>query len=397
MANDHDQQKQLLIPETIKVGYQKRDDTYTGKLAYVIYTDHKGVLRKATSWESWRDKKITASDYNNEPTDGFVLNRGVGGARRSYGWNARNEYIRVYDPRGFEFEISIANLLFILREGACSPGKGLEGQFVYAWDGTELVLLPVASQDYQNCKQFTDLQSQGVHAKDLVDGASYTTKKQDVLTYLGKFDYYFVLEMQHRSEWNIGNLSYTLQPRTKADTKGQIKLYVFWNGKDFVYLKELKSLAVRNGDAIADDYAKLVDKYNKSAHGSKVVKLFLKDVAESKKDKEGYYYQDDPWYIESEDGSFIECRTNYERKWNAATGKYNDHKISGVSAVHRYFINDDGVFTQEPCSIDLRPDAVKKSTTPTLARLFVETENGGKVRVDKLANRYYKNALTKDI
>jgi len=395
MANDHEQQQQLLIPTTIKVGYQNRSDTYTGKLAYVIYTDHKGVLRKEKSWESWRDKKIKASDYDNEPTDGFVLNRGVGGARRSYGWNARNEYIRVYDPRGFEFEISIANLLFILREGACSPGKGLEGQFVYAWDGTELVLLPVASQDYQNCKNFTDLQSQGVHAKDLVDGASYTTKKQDVLTYLGKFDYHFMLEMQHRSDYSNGNRSVTLQPRTKADTKGQIKVYVFWSGKEFVYLKELKSLAVRNGDTIADDYAKLVDKYNKSAHGAKAVKMFLKDVAESKKDKDGYYYNDDPWYIEDEDGSFIECRTNYDRKWNHTTGKYDDHKISGISAVHRYYINDDGVFTQEPCSRD-----VPKSTKPTIARLFVETENGGKIRVDKVTNTLYgyrSNSFSKDI
>jgi len=93
------------IPETISVGYQERKDTYTGKLAYVIYTDAKGVLRKEKSWDSWRDKKIKATQHTNEPISGFVLNKGVGGSRESYGWNARNEYIRVYDPRGFEFEI----------------------------------------------------------------------------------------------------------------------------------------------------------------------------------------------------------------------------------------------------------------------------------------------------
>jgi hypothetical protein len=36
--------------------------TYTGKLAYVIYFDNKGVLRKKKSWEGWRDKKIAAKD-----------------------------------------------------------------------------------------------------------------------------------------------------------------------------------------------------------------------------------------------------------------------------------------------------------------------------------------------
>lgn len=37
---------QLFIPEKIKVGYQKRTDTYTNKLAYVIYYDEKNKLRK---------------------------------------------------------------------------------------------------------------------------------------------------------------------------------------------------------------------------------------------------------------------------------------------------------------------------------------------------------------
>lgn len=49
--------EQLFIPEKIKIGFQNRQGTYTGKLAYVIYFDKKGVLRKETSWQSWRDEK----------------------------------------------------------------------------------------------------------------------------------------------------------------------------------------------------------------------------------------------------------------------------------------------------------------------------------------------------
>jgi hypothetical protein len=48
-------------------------------------------------------------------------------------------YCRVYDPRGFEFEISIPNLLYILQECTSTKGKGLDGEFVYAWDGKDLV------------------------------------------------------------------------------------------------------------------------------------------------------------------------------------------------------------------------------------------------------------------
>lgn len=134
----------MYIPKKIKIGYQNRSDTYTGKLAYVIYFDDKGKLRKEQSWENWRDESIDPQEVSNDPVEGFVLNKEVGGVRSSnwfrdrYGsWN-RIEKIRVYDPRDFEFEISIPNLLFILQETSSIKGKGLEGEFVYAWVGTEL-------------------------------------------------------------------------------------------------------------------------------------------------------------------------------------------------------------------------------------------------------------------
>ena len=144
----------LTIPKKVRVGFQERGGTYTGKLAYVTWIDHKGKLRKETSWRRWSDDKIEKLTLDNEPTEGFVLNKGVGGARHSYGWNARNEYIRVWDPRDFEFEISVANLLFILQETSSIQGKGLEGEFVYSWSGTDLVLLPACSQEYKESSEY---------------------------------------------------------------------------------------------------------------------------------------------------------------------------------------------------------------------------------------------------
>lgn len=180
----------MFIPDKIKVGYQKREGTYTGKLAYVIYFDNKGVLRKEKSWEGWRDNKIAPQEFPNEPIEGFVLNKGVGGARESWSsWDTRNEYIRVYDPRDFEFEISVANLLFILQETSSIKGKGLEGEFVYAWDGTELVLLPVDSVEYKACKDHTARQSKKITAKDIKAGFSYLMKNGTNVLYLGKYPY----------------------------------------------------------------------------------------------------------------------------------------------------------------------------------------------------------------
>lgn len=91
----------LFIPRRINVGFQAREDTYTGKLAYVIYFDEKGKLRKESSWNIWRDSKIPNIEYENEPTEGFVLNKKVGGYCNHWS-DFRQSYVRVYDPRGFE-------------------------------------------------------------------------------------------------------------------------------------------------------------------------------------------------------------------------------------------------------------------------------------------------------
>lgn len=39
----------IFIPKEITVGFQNREGTYTGKLAYVIYKDENGKLRKEQS------------------------------------------------------------------------------------------------------------------------------------------------------------------------------------------------------------------------------------------------------------------------------------------------------------------------------------------------------------
>lgn len=180
----------IYVPKKINVGYRNRGDTYTGKLAYVIYYDEKGKLRKETSWNSWRDEKIPNNEFENVPTEGFVLNKHAGGVENSWGWNARKSYCRVYDPRGFEFEITIENLLYILENCSSIKGKGLEGEFVYAWDGKDLFLMPVGSPDYKKVNEYSNTinNNQMIKAKDLVIGATYLTKDNKQWIYMGKYD-----------------------------------------------------------------------------------------------------------------------------------------------------------------------------------------------------------------
>lgn len=181
----------LFIPRKIKVGFQNRPDTYTGRLAYVIYYDNKEKLRKEASWQSWRSKDVEPEDYDNTPMEGFVLNKKVGGYSNGWG-DFRQAYVRVYDPRGFEFEITVPNLLFILEHSSSIKGKGLEGEFVYAWDGTELILLPASSPDYAELTKLNDqrFKNETVKAKDLQIGATYLHNSNVEWVYMGRFDYY---------------------------------------------------------------------------------------------------------------------------------------------------------------------------------------------------------------
>lgn len=375
--------KQLIVPDRIKVGFQKRSDTYTGQLAYVIYFDHKGVLRKKTSWEGWRDAKIEAIEVPNEPIDGFVLNKKVGGYKSD--WNYRSEHVRVYDPRDFEFEISVPNLLLILSECDCSRGKGLEGKFVYAWDGTELVLLPVNSLNYRESKQFTELQTMGIKSKELIPGFTYQTKKQEELTYLGRFNYHFQVA--------TGNQS------TRKNSLGFIKKYVFWNPKltrkydyetdkvlegeptGFTYMDTPKSIGVLQSDTVSAEFPELMENFHNSAHGSKVTRLFTKEVPYTENANRDY------WSFQEESGDFVQCRNMYLPKTMTLDCVYHQSRYSikngilcceamDATAFRGDIIPDDKKHHYQHSYYNSYVCATTKWVEPTNHRLFAELESG---------------------
>ena len=231
----------IFVPKRINVGFQERSSTYTGKLAYVIYYDEKGTLRKEKSWNGWRNKEIPNEEFDNVPTEGFVLNKHVGGY--ASGWEHRNSYCRVYDPRNFEFEISIENLLYILECCDSIKGKGLQGEFVYAWDGVDLLLLPVESPDYKNITEFNEIihKNECIKAKDLIVGATYLTKDNNERVYMGKFDKY--------DRWS-----------TFINNQG--KYFWFYNG---TYFEKYRSIPKNKfikciNDQCAENYAEMFDK-----------------------------------------------------------------------------------------------------------------------------------------
>lgn len=209
----------IMIPKKCKVGFQNREDTFTGKLAYVIYYDEKNVLRKENSWNSWRDEKQEPFDFENTPTSGFFVNKKVGGNR--YGWDYRQAYCRIYDPRGFEIEITISNLIYILKNTNSSKDKGFEGEFVYGWDGKELLLVPVEAPEYQEIKAKTEaVYDKGyITAKNLVEGYTYANLDGKEYVYLTK-DYKYTYDKvyeNYKSWYNEYVTGYNIDGMTKQE------------------------------------------------------------------------------------------------------------------------------------------------------------------------------------
>ena len=335
----------MFLPKKLKVGFNAREDCYTKKLAYIIYYDEKGKLRKKTSWNSWRKEELGDDEYDNSPTEGFVLNKTAGGKGWS-SWNTRNIYARVYDPRGFEFEISIPNLLFILQNASSHKGKGLEGEYAYGWEGTELWLIPVDAPEYSEWTSTSKilLSNTTIKAKDLVAGYTYMTKQEEQWIYLGRFTEYDSYR-QREDKPMIKKYWFVNVKQTKAGADKEEKNR--WNKN---YYENFTSLSVNTitsvpqkivyclSEDIHPEYPEVMEalEHNRSYVGlgetSKVESYVYEDFMEEFPDSDHYYRSVDfydsegkSFYVRKrrDNGQFEKC---IKVKQENARYHYNDYK-----------------------------------------------------------------------
>lgn len=250
-------QKNLFIPTKIRVGFQKRDDTFTGMLAYLIYFDEKGQLRKESSFNSWRDNNIPYIEFENKPTNGFIFNKGI---KRDGHFGSGRSVIRVHHPDDFEFEISVDNLIGILMNTDVSK-RDIQGECVFAWAGKDLVLLPTNSLEYEAALNFTAKQDLNFCTKDLKIGHTYAQKKSDTLIkYLGYFDY-------NNSYINIRNfkkIKYT-------------KKHIFYDSNMNFITPTIKTISGCVSDVIDQEYSNAYECFEKSNHSRQIYNICFKD------------------------------------------------------------------------------------------------------------------------
>lgn len=259
----------LFIPKKIKVGFQKREGTFTGKLAYIIYYDEKGNIRKEQSWETWRDTSIEAVEFDNTPRSGYLFNKGI--KRDGYHWGSGRSVIRVYDPRDFEFEISVDNLIGILMHSDVSKRDIVE-ECIFAWEGKDLVLLPLNSEVYQNSVKFTQKLAEKLSARSLVKGYTYNLKRSDdVLTYIGYYD------------WVVySTRNYPIQ---EFVTMG--KKHIFYNNKSKQFeIPSISLFSSVNIEQVAEDYPSLVEIFFKSLNSQLPISYKIIDNLDTAKKTE---------------------------------------------------------------------------------------------------------------
>lgn len=195
--------RHLFIPTRLKAGYNNRtfrDSSWEVnkekaespvKLAYVIYWDEKGKLRKETSWENWRDKNLGEEKLGNEPTHGYSVYLARNGYRGDW-WSGRDSKILIRHPHGFLFEITPENLCSLIIESGVESNTGIiGGEQVLAWDGKELVLLGTASTEYKASMEHTDkVKSAKIKTSDLIPGHIYLLRDGTKRLYFGKLEYW---------------------------------------------------------------------------------------------------------------------------------------------------------------------------------------------------------------
>lgn len=163
------------------------------------------------------DLTVEPIEFENVAVEGFVLNKKAGGT--TYNWNNRDTYCRVYDPRGFEIEITIPNLLYILENTNSIKGKGLEGKFIYGWDKKDLVLIPESSPEFKEMVSYTELQDLKISKKELIVGHMYLCSDNTIKTYMGEHHENSYHKNIVKKLWFYYNNQYT-----KNDTFGTFSL-----------------------------------------------------------------------------------------------------------------------------------------------------------------------------
>ena len=167
--------------------------------------DYAFKKRKETV-DGWAEKDLAPMDLDNKPTHGFKI---VDTVSR---YSTSNKFFRIEDPRGFELEIDVSNLLDLIEHHTIVQGSIME-PLVWARYGSNNYLVSSNTEEYKHYKN-------GPVRVGLNAGDWFMNKAGNVLyRFEGRMAYNLVGALTHRvdhdaSKYNYYGWNYNRQPRT---------------------------------------------------------------------------------------------------------------------------------------------------------------------------------------
>ena len=160
--------------ETVDRWSKERD--YTGS-----WVDGKWVREEIV-----KKPELATRIMPNDQVSGFKLAEEV---RRTY-WGGGNVVWRIEDPRGFEIEISSANLARIIEEVGILPGGVIPGKCIYGRLGKDNIIIPEGTELWnRSVKDAEELsrRAKSVSKNQVQIGSVCELKNGSFGTYLGQF------------------------------------------------------------------------------------------------------------------------------------------------------------------------------------------------------------------
>lgn len=304
----------LYIPPKVKAGLINRQDTFDGKLGYIIPSEKSGnKYRQEDGWNEWlnRNGRQGVFEYENKPRRGYFINKSI--KRISYSsFGSKVEKLRIYDDRGFEFEIDMMNVALLAQSCDISKGEIMQ-ECVFAWSGKNIVLLPTSSSEYMELVEAQEKLKQHKEIMKTVDNVEFV----------------------------VGNIYNYINGKKKTDTEKYIYL-----GYGVVDDNAAEMKYVKRPDLFLEDNKWMANLKKREGH------FFVRLYDEG----EDSYYRDGRYYIYEK--RLIDCETNH--KMMEDTGEnINDDKFKSTSKSEFLYTPLNGLMKQ------IAPvDGVKHKSVP---------------------------------
>jgi hypothetical protein len=144
------------------------------------YEDNAAGRKRQAQVDSWSRGKMNSTIIDNTPMIGFRVSRGL----RRLGWTHHATSVRIEDPRGFEVDISVSNMMMLTDNNLLENGEILR-ECVWGRDGGMNVLLPVNSSPYLAATVNTERMASTVNSRSVALGDTVLLKNGQQGRYLG--------------------------------------------------------------------------------------------------------------------------------------------------------------------------------------------------------------------